>query len=41
MKNANKFQIARGQLRVLLITCLIFNQFQPGVAEKAVAYKKA
>ena len=41
MKNANNFQKARVQLRLLLIIYLIFYQFQPGVAEKAVAYKKA
>ena len=28
-------------LRVLLSICLIFCQFQPGVAYKSVAYKKA
>ena len=28
-------------LRVLLSICLIFCQFQPGVAYKSIAYKKA
>ena len=39
MKNVNNFQIVKVQ--VLLSICLIFCQFQPGVAYKSVAYKKA
>ena len=41
MKIMNNFQIAKFRLRVLLDICLIFCQFQPGVAYKIVAYKKA
>ena len=36
-----KFQIAKVQLRVLLRFCLIFCQFQPGVAYKKVAFKES
>ena len=39
MKNVNNFQIVKVQ--VLLSICLIFCQFQPGVAYKSVTYKKA
>ena len=37
MKKVYNFQIAYK----LLSFCLIFCQFQPGVADKSVAYKKA
>ena len=36
MKKASKFS-----LRVLFNFCLIFCQYQPGVAYKSVAYKKS
>ena len=39
MKNVNNLQIAK--IQVMLSICLIFCQFQPGVAYKSVAYKKA
>ena len=35
------FKKRKFSLRVLLSICLIFCQFQPGVAYKSVAYKKA
>ena len=35
------FRFQKFSLRVLLSFCLIFRQFQPGVAYKSVAYKKA
>ena len=41
MKKAINFQIAKVQPRVLLSFCLIFCQFQPGLAYKSVVYKKA
>ena len=41
MKNVHNLQIEKLQLRVLLSICLIFCQFQPGVAYKGVACKKA
>ena len=40
MKNVNNFQITKIQSWVLLNICLIFGQFQPGVAYKSFAYKK-
>ena len=40
MKNTNNFQKAKVQPHVLLSICLIFCQFQPGVAYLSVAYKK-
>ena len=41
MKKANNFQTAKVQAQVLLSFCLIFCQFQPGVAYKSAVYKKA
>ena len=43
MKKANNFQIAKAQPqgRVLLSISLIFCRFQPDVAYKSLAYKKA
>ena len=35
------FKFQKFSLRVLLTFCLIFRQFQPGVAYKSVAYKKS
>ena len=42
MKKANNFQIAKVQSQDFegSVFCLIFCQFQPGVAYKSVAYKK-
>ena len=40
MKKVNNFQIAKFLLRVLLSFCLIFCQFQPGVAYKMLLIKK-
>ena len=37
----NNVEVAKFQPRVLLSICLIFYQFQPGVAYKSVAYKKS
>ena len=39
MRSVHNFQIEKFSLRVLLSICLIFCQFQPGVAYKSVAYK--
>ena len=41
VKNANNFQIAKVQPKVLLSICLFFCQFQLDVAYKSVAYKKS
>ena len=41
MKNVNNFQIAKVSALQGLNICLIFCQFQPGVAYKSVGYKKA
>ena len=41
MKNVNDFQIAKVQRWVLFSICLIFCQFQPGVAYESVAYKES
>ena len=38
MKNVNNFQIAKVGIGVLPSICLLFCQFQPGVAYKRVAY---
>ena len=40
MKNVNHFQIKKVQPQGVRI-CLMFCQFQPGVAYKIVAYKKS
>ena len=42
MKNVTDCQITTVQLHVVVfsIVCLIFSQFQSGVAYKSVAYKK-
>ena len=39
MNNVNNFQIAKVRPQGVGI-CLIFCQFQPGVADNSVAYKK-
>ena len=42
VKNANNFQIAKVQPKLLLSICLFFFcQFQPDVAYNSVAYKKS
>ena len=42
MRNANNFQIPKVQPQVVAYNLLnFFSQFQPGVAYKGVAYKKA
>ena len=41
IKNVTNFQTGKLSLRVLLSICLIFCQFQAGVAYKSVAYKKS
>ena len=40
-QSKKKFRQQKISLRVLLRFCLIFIQFQPGVAYKSVVYKKA
>ena len=41
IKNVYNFQVAKVHSQVVLSICLIFCQFQPGVAYKSVAYKKS
>ena len=41
MKKANNFQKQKFSLRMLLRFCLILGKFQPDVAYKSAAYKKA
>ena len=40
VKNVNNFQIAKVQSQGVISICLLFCQFQPGVAYKSAAYKK-
>ena len=39
VKNVNNWKLKNFDLSVLLNICLIFCQFQPGVAYKSVGYK--
>ena len=40
IKNVNNFQIVKFSFSVFISICLIFHQFQPGVAYKSAAYEK-